>query len=84
VLEFVRSRISKGARVSVEGCTDVIGSAEENNRISLDRARAVAASLPGRISVSGRGEPNAGRSQRLPEERMLERVVRITAVVPTE
>ena len=84
VLEFVRSRIGKGARVSVEGCTDVIGSVEENNRISLDRARAVAASLPGRISVSGRGEPNAGRSQRLPEERMLERVVRITAVVPTE
>lgn len=84
VLEFVRSRIGKGARVRVEGCTDIIGSAEENSRISLERARAVAAELPGRVSVTGRGEPSAGQSQRLPEERMLERVVRITAVVPIE
>lgn len=84
VLEFVRSRIGKGARVSVEGCTDVIGSAEENNRISLDRARAVAAELSGQVTVTGRGEPTASQSQRLPEERMLERVVRIMAVVPAE
>ncbi len=82
ILKFVRSRIGSNARVTVEGCTDVIGSTYENMRISLDRARAVAAELPGAVKVIGRGEPEVTVPQQLPEERMLERVVRITAVVP--
>ncbi len=82
ILKFVRSRIGTTARVTVEGCTDVIGSTEDNRRISLERARAVAAELPGTVTVVGRGEPAPTLPQQLPEERMLERVVRITAVVP--
>jgi outer membrane protein OmpA-like peptidoglycan-associated protein len=82
ILKFVRNRIGTTARVTVEGCTDVIGSTDENMRISLDRARAVAAELPGAVTVIGRGEPEVTVPQQLPEERMLERVVRITAVVP--
>jgi outer membrane protein OmpA-like peptidoglycan-associated protein len=84
VLDFVRGRVGKGARIQVEGCTDIIGSKEDNDRISLERARAVAAQLSGRVTAVGRGEPDASQSQRLPEERMLQRVVRITAVVPTK
>lgn len=82
ILKFVRSRIGTTARVTVEGCTDVIGNTEDNRRISLDRARAVAGELPGAVTVIGRGEPEVTVQQQLPEERMLERVVRITAVVP--
>ena len=82
ILKFVRSRIGTTARITVEGCTDVIGSTDDNRRISLDRARAVAAELPGAVTVIGRGEPEVTVPQQLPEERMLERVVRITAVVP--
>lgn len=84
VLEFVRGRAGKGARIQVEGFTDIIGATEDNNRISTERARAVAEQLPGRVTAVGRGEPDASQSQRLPEERMLQRVVRITAVVPIE
>lgn len=82
ILKFVRSRIGSNARVTVEGCTDVIGSTDDNRRISLERARAVASELSGNVTVIGRGEPEATLTQQLPEERMLERVVRITAVVP--
>ena len=82
VMEFVRSRVGKGARIQVEGYTDIIGTTEDNDRISLERARAVAAQLLGRVTAVGRGEPGTSQSQRLPEERMLQRVVRITAVVP--
>ena len=57
-------------------------STEDNRRISLERARAVASELSGNVMVIGRGEPEATLPLQLPEERMLERVVRITAVVP--
>lgn len=81
-LEFVRGRIGNRARITIEGCTDIIGSTAENNQISLERARSVAAELDGQITVIGRGEPDPSQRQILPEERMLQRVVRITAVVP--
>jgi outer membrane protein OmpA-like peptidoglycan-associated protein len=82
VLKLVRERIGTNARVAIEGRTDVIGSAEENAKLSLQRANSVARELQGRVSVMGRGEPDQGQSQILPEERMLSRTVTITATVP--
>jgi outer membrane protein OmpA-like peptidoglycan-associated protein len=84
VLDIVRSRLGKNARVTVEGRTDLIGSTEENARLSVERARTVALELEGRISSIGRGEPDQSESQQLPEERMFQRVVSIYAVVPLE
>jgi outer membrane protein OmpA-like peptidoglycan-associated protein len=82
VLKLVRERIGIDARVAIEGRTDVIGSAEENAKLSLQRANSVARELQGRVSVIGRGEPDPDQSQTLPEERMLSRTVTITATVP--
>lgn len=82
VLKLVRERIGTNARVDIEGRTDVIGSAEENAKLSLQRANSVARELKGRVSVVGRGEPDQGQTQILPEERMLSRTVTITATVP--
>jgi outer membrane protein OmpA-like peptidoglycan-associated protein len=82
VLDIVRDRIGTSARVAVEGRTDRIGSLDENARISLERAQAVASQLQGRIDVLGRGEPDLSEPQILPEERMLQRVVSIYALVP--
>jgi outer membrane protein OmpA-like peptidoglycan-associated protein len=82
VLDIVRTRLGPNARVTVEGRTDVIGSFEENARLSLERAIAVSRELKGRVSIAGRGEPEETLSQLLPEERMLQRVVSILAVVP--
>ena len=82
VLDIVRDRIGTRARVAVEGRTDRIGSLDENARISLERAQAVANQLQGRIDVLGRGEPDLSEPQILPEERMLQRVVSIYALVP--
>ena len=83
VLASIRDRIGDGARIDIEGCSDVLGPASENRRLSLERARSVATALGGTTSVTARGEPPASTSQRLPEERMLERVVKITVVIPT-
>jgi outer membrane protein OmpA-like peptidoglycan-associated protein len=82
VLDIVRSRLGRNARVTVEGRTDLIGSTEENARLSIERALVVSRELEGRVEVVGRGEPDQAESQRLPEERMLQRVVSILAVVP--
>jgi outer membrane protein OmpA-like peptidoglycan-associated protein len=82
VLDIVRERIGTKARVMVEGRTDRIGSLDENARISLGRAEAVASQLEGRIEITGRGEPDVSEPQRYPEERMLQRVVSIYALVP--
>lgn len=82
ILNFVRSRIGVNARIIVEGSTDILGSTDENARLSRERAATVARELQGSITIKGLGEPEAGVSQRLPEERMLRRIVTITAYVP--
>jgi outer membrane protein OmpA-like peptidoglycan-associated protein len=82
ILDFVRSRVGENARIIVEGSTDILGSSDENARLSRERAAAVARELQGAITIRGLGEPDAGVSQQLPEERMLRRVVTITAYVP--
>lgn len=83
VLASIRDRIGEGARIDIEGCSDVLGPAPENRRLSMERARSVATALGGTTTVTARGEPPASTSQLLPEERMLERVVKITVVIPT-
>ncbi len=60
----------------------MLGSPDENLRLSLERAQAVARELRGNITVRGLGEPEGSVSQTYPEERMLRRVVTITAYVP--
>ncbi|MBU3679438.1 MAG: hypothetical protein FGM32_07520 [Candidatus Kapabacteria bacterium] len=84
VLDIVRSRIGRNARVTIEGRTDLIGPPEENARLSLERARVVSRELEGRISIAGRGEPEQSEPQLLPEQRMFQRVVSISALVPME
>lgn len=82
ILPFVRERVGEDARIIVEGSTDILGSSDENARLSRERAATVARELQGSITIRGLGEPEDGISQRLPEERMLRRVVTITAYVP--
>lgn len=82
ILDFVRSRIGENARIIIEGSTDLLGSPDENLRLSLERAQAVARELRGNNTVRGLGEPDGAVSQMYPEERMLRRVVTITAYVP--
>ncbi|MBU3742398.1 MAG: hypothetical protein FGM24_08955 [Candidatus Kapabacteria bacterium] len=84
IVNGIRQHISAEARIDIEGCSDVIGPAADNKRLSAERARAVASALGGAASVKGRGEPDQTTSQRLPEERMLQRVVKITVVIPTQ
>lgn len=84
VLDVVRQRVGSKARLTIEGATDVIGSAEANADLSTRRAQAVATYLGANAVVVGRGEPAASVPQRLPEQRMLERTVRIRAAVPVQ
>jgi outer membrane protein OmpA-like peptidoglycan-associated protein len=83
VLDLVRERIGTRARTTIEGRTDIIGAAEANSELSQRRAQAVADYLQGTTTVTARGEPAPGTVQVLPEQRMLERTVRIRALVPT-
>jgi outer membrane protein OmpA-like peptidoglycan-associated protein len=82
IIDLVRSRIGQNARVLVEGSTDPLGPAEENAKLSLQRAQNVARELQGNITVIGRGEAPVDPSRMLPEERMFQRVVSIYALVP--
>lgn len=82
VLDVVRQRLGSRARLTIEGATDVIGSAEANADLSTRRAQAVADYLGVEAVAVGRGEPSSSIQQSLPEQRMLERTVRIRAAVP--
>ena len=82
VVRIVKSRIGQNARVIVEGSTDPLGPADENAKLSLQRAQNVAAELQGAITVIGKGEAPYDPSRLLPEERMFQRVVSIYALVP--
>ena len=84
IVNGIRQHIGSDARIDIEGCSDVIGPSADNKRLSTERARAVASALGRAATVKGRGEPEQTTSQRLPEERMLERVVKITVVIPTQ
>jgi outer membrane protein OmpA-like peptidoglycan-associated protein len=82
IIDMVNTIVGPDANIVIEGCTDVIGQEAENRRLSLDRAQSVARYVRGTVTVIGRGEPTDALSQTLPEERMLQRVVKITAAVP--
>lgn len=84
ILDTVRARVGKHVRYTIEGATDIIGVQEINASLSLRRAQAVAEYLGGNATVYGRGEPSSDFPQELPEQRMLERTVRIRAVVPVQ
>lgn len=82
VLDIVRSKIGSSARLTIEGRTDILGAEDANRELSSQRAQAVADYLGGAATVIGRGEPTPSIPQALPEQRMLERMVRIRAFVP--
>ncbi len=83
VLDIVRSKIGTQARLDIEGRTDILGADDANLELSRQRAQAVADHLGGTATIIGRGEPASSVPQTLPEQRMLERMVRIRALVPT-
>lgn len=83
VLDIVRSKIGTQARLDIEGRTDILGADDANLELSRQRAQAVADHLGSTATVTGRGEPAPSVPQTLPEQRMLERMVRIRALVPT-
>jgi outer membrane protein OmpA-like peptidoglycan-associated protein len=83
VLDIVRAKIGTRARLDIEGRTDILGADDANLELSRQRAQAVADQLGSTATVTGRGEPAPSAPQMLPEQRMLERMVRIRALVPT-
>ena len=86
VAEFLASH--PGRRVSVEGYTDNMGGAGYNERVSTERAQAVARYLqgrgvaPGRLSASGFGDRQPLASNSSPAGRRLNRRVEIVIENP--
>lgn len=83
LIENVRGRITPGSQVRIVGYTDMVGSEEYNQRLSQQRANAVAQEL--RISnatVVGNGERLPLYDNRMPEGRFYNRTVEIIVEAP--
>lgn len=78
IVDFIKSRISPGAKVEITGHTDRAGDASVNQRLSEERARVVAKALGVQgASVKGLGESVLLYDNDLPEGRFYCRVVNV-------
>jgi outer membrane protein OmpA-like peptidoglycan-associated protein len=85
LVEEVRERITPESHVKITGYTDRIGDAAYNERLALDRARAVASSLKlneSQVEVGGETVPLY--DQTLPEGRFNSRSVTIEIETPVK
>lgn len=85
VVDIVKDRISDNAKVYIYGYSDRLGEEDINERISNQRARAVARrmNIPGAI-VEGKGESELLYDNDLPEGRFYCRTVQIIIETPIE
>lgn len=83
LIETVRGRITPGSQVRIVGYTDMVGSEEYNQRLSQQRAAAVAQELrvPNAVVV-GNGERLPLYDNILPEGRFYNRTVEIMVEAP--
>lgn len=78
MLAQLRSRLPAGASLALVGFADETGDAEYNRKLSLNRARAVAAALAGiQTELVGAGESELPYDNNAPEGRFYSRSVRI-------
>jgi outer membrane protein OmpA-like peptidoglycan-associated protein len=83
LIETVRGRIAPGSSVRIVGYTDMVGTEDYNQRLSLQRATAVSQEL--RIAnaiVTGNGERLPLYDNQLPEGRFYNRTVEIIVEAP--
>lgn len=79
VVDFVKNRITKTAKVYIQGFSDSMGNEEVNLKISESRAKAVAKRLGlDQATVEGKGESELLYDNSLPEGRFYCRTVKIT------
>ncbi len=83
LIENVRGRITPGSQVRIVGYTDMVGSEEYNQRLSQQRAAAVAQELRvPNAAVVGNGERLPLYDNRMPEGRFYNRTVEIIVEAP--
>ena len=79
----MRGRITPGSQVRIVGYTDMVGSEEYNQRLSQQRAAAVAQELRvPNAAVVGNGERLPLYDNRMPEGRFYNRTVEIIVEAP--
>lgn len=83
VVDFVKNRIAKNAKVNIYGHSDAVGEEMVNKRIATQRAMAVSNRLKIRnANVEGIGESQILYNNELPEGRFYCRTVRISIETP--
>lgn len=83
LIDNVRGRITPGSQVRIVGYTDMSGSEDYNQRLSLQRATAVSQELRvPNVTVVGQGERLPLYDNQLPEGRFYNRTVEIIVEAP--